>query len=86
MSNYSESGIAVTRPPYQKERKLEQVELTDVPKSHGPISISCDSDDDNITALPQIGCIPSASYSETDLIEEHEGPKSQRSWHEKDMV
>ncbi|XPS78338.1 hypothetical protein M3J09_010353 [Ascochyta lentis] len=89
MSNYSESCLAVTRPPYQEERNVEQVELSDVPKSHRSVSMSptsCNSNDGSITALPQIGCIPEGSYSESDLFREHRGLNTQWPHHEKDMA
>jgi hypothetical protein len=92
MSNYSESGVAVTRPPYQEGRTfgtLDQVEMLDVPKSHRHTNASfrsCSSDEGNITALPQIGCIPEGSYSNTSLTRGHPAPTPQWSGHEKDMV
>lgn len=82
MSNYSESNVAVIRPPYQEETKtrvFDQVEMLDVSaKSHRHVSTSCRScsgDDEQITALPQIGCIPEGSYSDTDLIKD-KGPSN----------
>ncbi|KZM22705.1 hypothetical protein ST47_g6127 [Ascochyta rabiei] len=84
MSNYSELNLAVTSPPYQEKRNGEQVELSDVPKSHRYWSGS--SNDGNITALPQIGCIPEGSFSETNLTREHRGLSVQRSRHEQGMV
>lgn len=58
MSNYSESGVAFTRPPYPhhgRDSAFEQVEMLSVPtKSHRHKSTS----EEQITALPQIGCVP----------------------------
>lgn len=73
MSNYSESGDGAINFPYQKETinsTLEQVEMLGVSKSHRGTSDSCksyDIDEEHITALPQIGCIPEESYSDHDL-------------------
>ncbi|KAJ4357033.1 hypothetical protein N0V95_002839 [Ascochyta clinopodiicola] len=80
MSNYSERNIAVTRPPYQEEPKAEQVELSDVPTHRGS------SEDGDITALPQIGCIPERTYSETTLMREHRELNAQISLQDQDMV
>jgi hypothetical protein len=92
MSNYSEVGVAVTRPPHQEEMikgKFEQVETLAVPKSHRHTSTSCRSCSDHeeqITALPQIGRIPEGSRSDTNLRKEHRGQHAQWSHHDKDMV
>lgn len=86
MSNYSESDVAVTRPPYQEERSnaiFEQVELSNVPlKSKRHTSTS----EEHITALPRIGCIPEGSYSNTDVARNQQPPAAQWQHHEKDMV
>ena len=90
MSNYSGSGIAVTRPPYQEERgntTFEQVEMLNAAKQHRHTSTSCQScsgESEQITALPQIGCIPEGSYSDTDMAKKHQHAKW--SHHDKDMV
>lgn len=82
MSNYSESGGATMSSPYQKETTnttFEQVEMTDVPISHqrtGDFCKSCNTDDEYITALPQIGCIPEESYSDHNLTQESKGSHS----------
>lgn len=93
MSNYSESGVAVTRPPFQEDRKMsisEQVELVNVPnRAHRNTNASCGScndNDDHITALPQIGCIPEGSFSESNVSRYPSAPAAQWSYHEKDMV
>ena len=92
MSNYRESDVAATRSPYQEERikgTFEQVEMLDVPKSHRHMSTTsrnCSVYEEQITALPQIGCIPEGSYSNTNLRREHQGQHAQWSNHEKDMV
>ncbi|KAJ4983296.1 CFEM domain-containing protein [Stagonosporopsis vannaccii] len=93
MSNYSESGVAVTRPPYQEERKTsiaEQVEMVNVANRahrHTNMSYGSGSDhDDHITALPQIGCIPEGSFSENNVSRHQATPAAQWSHYEKDMV
>lgn len=67
MSNYSEADVAVTRPPYHEQRHsspFEQVEMLSVPtKSSKHMSTS----EEQITALPTIGCIPEGSYSKPDV-------------------
>ena len=69
MSHYSDSGVAVTRPPYR-----EPVELLKVPKSKNAPTRSLvqsqSSRDSQITALPtigKIGCLPEASFSDLDV-------------------
>lgn len=85
MSNYSESGIAATRSPNHEEKynsAFEQVEMFSVPKkSHKHTSTS----EEQITALPQIGCIPEGSYSDTDVTKQPT-PAARWQHHEKDMV
>ena len=93
MSNYSESDDAAIGSPYQKEMinsTFEQVEMLDVPKSHRRTGVSSRSfnnnDDENITALPQIGCIPEESYSDPNLAKGSKRPHSQRPRNEGDIV
>lgn len=86
MSNYSESGVAATRSPHHEEKNhsaFEQVEMLSVPtKSHKHTSTS----EEQITALPQIGCIPEGSYSDTDVTRKQPTPAARWQHHEKDMV
>ncbi|KAJ8109762.1 hypothetical protein OPT61_g7220 [Boeremia exigua] len=90
MSNYSESGYATTRPPFQEERnqsivkQVEQVELEEMNeapnRTHRHTNSSCrtcTSDHDQITALPQIGCIPETLFSELDFSKYSTSPTSQ---------
>lgn len=93
MSNYSESGVAMTRPPYQEEGKLstpEQVEMVNSPNRayrHTNTTYGSGSEqEDNITALPQIGCIPEGSFSENNVSKYQSTHATQWSHHEKDMV
>ena len=90
MSNYNESGVAVARSPHQEERgktTFEHIQMFDVPKLHRHTSTSCRScsgEDEQITALPQIGCIPDGLYSNTDMTKKHQ--RAQWSHHNKAMV
>ncbi|KAH6629439.1 hypothetical protein C7974DRAFT_186331 [Boeremia exigua] len=93
MSNYSEAGVAVTRPPYQEGKNdgiSEQLEMGNMSsRSHRYTNSSCRScsgDNDQITALPQIGCIPEGSFSAHDVSRYHKTPSAQWSHQEKDMV
>jgi hypothetical protein len=87
LSNYSESGVAVTRPPLQEERsnrKFEQVEMRNVAKpsrSARQSLMSCGSRDSRITALPtigKIGCLPEGSFSDLNVAKKSKG--SDRKW------
>ncbi|KAF3041890.1 hypothetical protein E8E12_005131 [Didymella heteroderae] len=85
MSNYSESGVAMTRPPYQEQRTipLGQVEMLSVPaKSHRHLS----SSEEQITALPQIGCIPEGTYSTYDVTRAQPIPAAQWQRQEENLV
>ncbi|KAH7072137.1 hypothetical protein BKA63DRAFT_577881 [Paraphoma chrysanthemicola] len=69
MSHYSESEVAVTRPPYH-----EPVELLNIPNpQNAPVRDSFRSQssrDSRITALPtisKIGCLPEGSFSDLDV-------------------
>lgn len=61
MSNYSDAGVVLSRPPYGQQKNA--VELREVPdamvKSHDRQSVL----GDEVTALPTIGCLPERSYS-----------------------
>lgn len=90
--NYGEPGIVVTRPWLQAGSKcsiFEQVEMLNVldPQSHINASRGrCSGDDGQITALPQIGCIPEGTYSNSNLTREHYSRDTHCSHHGKDMV
>lgn len=93
MSNYSESGFAVTRPPYHEERKnsmAEQVEMTTVSSTAnrhtGPSCKNRNDHDEQVTALPQIGCIPEGSFSGDDVCRYGPTPTAQWLRDEKDVV
>ena len=61
MSNYSDAGVVLSRPPYGQQKNA--VELREVPdamvKSYDRQSVL----GDEVTALPTIGCLPERSYS-----------------------
>ncbi|OWY51244.1 cytidine and deoxycytidylate deaminase zinc-binding region [Alternaria alternata] len=61
MSNYSDAGVVLSRPPYGEQKNA--VELREVPdamvRSHDRQSVL----GDEVTALPTIGCLPERSYS-----------------------
>ena len=93
MSNYSESGVAVTRPPFHdgcRDRRPDQVELLNIPKpskSARQSLSSYGSRDSHITALPtigKIGCLPEGSYSELDVTREFRGLG--RKWSREDYI
>jgi hypothetical protein len=77
LSDYSESNVAITRPPFIDKRLdlgHEQVELLKVPtpgkKATRHSLRSHSSRDSRITALPpigSIGCLPEASFSNVDV-------------------
>jgi hypothetical protein len=93
-SNYSESGIAVTRPPLHEEyrdRQHEQIELLNVTKpvksSARQSLMSCGSRDSRITALPtigKIGCLPEGSFSDLNVAKDFRS--SSRKWGRKDHI
>jgi hypothetical protein len=72
LSNYSECGVAVTRPPFHQRHCTNHdstsVELHELPRlpdrTKGSHSCkSCDCQASEVTALPNIGCLPEHSYS-----------------------
>lgn len=75
MSNYSEAGVAVTRPPYQERWDSDQsnqpAELQSMSKSpeRALLNKSRKSrlSEDDVTALPRIGCLPERNFSDLDL-------------------
>ncbi|OAL47711.1 hypothetical protein IQ07DRAFT_682501 [Pyrenochaeta sp. DS3sAY3a] len=75
MSNYSEAGVAVTRPPYRERWDSDQsnqpVELQSMSKSPERALINKSrrsrSSEDDVTALPRIGCLPERNFSDLDL-------------------
>ncbi|KAG9195625.1 hypothetical protein G6011_00746 [Alternaria panax] len=61
MSNYSEADVVLSRPPYGYQKNA--VELNEVPQAKfGPKGRHGDLGDE-VTALPNIGCLPERSYS-----------------------
>lgn len=84
MSNYSESGVASTRPPYQErsESKDQSIEMSPVQKSPAdklePLSGNSGKSSEEITALPRIGCLPERNFSELDLTRHGRG--LERKW------
>jgi hypothetical protein len=86
MSNYNEPGITDSRPPFPRQKDnsaFEQVEMLSVPtKSHRHASAA----EEQITALPQIGCVPGGSYSDTNVTREHSVTTAHWQQHEKNMV
>ncbi|KAL6704955.1 hypothetical protein ACN47E_007500 [Coniothyrium glycines] len=87
MSNYSESGVATTRPPYREVTKFEDQHepsepgrVAAPPKTHSVHSCkSCESLGEQFTALPKIGCLPERSYSDLHLTRPFRGADRKRS-------
>ncbi|KAH7359817.1 hypothetical protein BKA66DRAFT_426625 [Pyrenochaeta sp. MPI-SDFR-AT-0127] len=84
MSNYSESGVASTRPPYREpsESKDQPIELSPVLTSPAEklahLSKKSSESSEDITALPKIGCLPERNFSDLDLT--RHGRKPERKW------
>lgn len=83
VSSYGESNFPVIRPPGPQQRNssaFEQVEMFSVPMK------SQSASEEQITALPQIGCVPDASYSDIDISTGQPATATQWQRHEKDVV
>ena len=61
MSNYSDAGVVLSRPPYGYQKNA--VELNEVPQAKFGAKDRHDDFDDEVTALPDIECLPERSYS-----------------------
>ncbi|KAF2024235.1 hypothetical protein EK21DRAFT_79147 [Setomelanomma holmii] len=80
MSIYSDSGVTVTRPPYQDPVELLKVAKSKERPTRSPLH-SHGSRDSHITALPpigKIGCLPEGSSSELNVTKDFRG--TDRKW------
>ncbi|KAI8941723.1 hypothetical protein NX059_002929 [Plenodomus lindquistii] len=80
--SYEESDVAITRPPYRERTSTDDVEgpveLLQLPKAAaGSRSMQSEksrgSRNDQITALPTIGCLPERTFSTVDLTRDFRG-------------